>query len=251
MIVIAIIGILATVLYPTVTWFFERARLVPIMAFERDMRNKWETLVYYDFETIDGLWWVYNQWVHPDWNYSLTQIGWPNCWWTVIYGSGAIGLKNSWFFSSWTCLQTNDNVKLSWSDFVVMHWIKTIATSWQVYTILNAGSSDGFRFGLSAWQIWVLEWTSVAGYYEAWCWVTPKLNDNRWHHIAAEFAASQGEIRCFYDGKQVWMVSIPNSYGNFIDKKVIIGNDPYWLWGVGSYFEGELDNIYIIREDFR
>jgi prepilin-type N-terminal cleavage/methylation domain-containing protein len=61
MIVIAIIGILPAALYPSLSGYLERARLVKIISFEREMRNKGETIMHYDFESIDGFGGVPNE----------------------------------------------------------------------------------------------------------------------------------------------------------------------------------------------
>jgi len=240
MIVIAIIWVLSVVLYPGFTGYMERARVAGIHAFVREMKLKWEPLVHYNYESIDVFGWVPNT---ESLIYNLVRVpprfGWPEV--SVSWVLSLPMLGQAWYYTSTSNTRTNENIPLSWRDFVVMHWIQSEVTWGQLYTVLNTLNSNWFRFGLGGGMIQVLAW-NASTYYEGTCGSTKKINDGRWHHIAGYFQLHEWRITCYYDGKEVSSVVISNTYADFTDQRLMIWNG---LQAVG--FSWSIDDVIVVR----
>jgi prepilin-type N-terminal cleavage/methylation domain-containing protein len=236
MIVIAIIGILAAALFPSLTTYLQRARITATESFVRNMKTKWEVVVQYDFEslnppngTIPNL---------DNASYNLTS---NNVTGTSSLQTG-INLGQAGFYDTNSNARSTNIVPLAWYDFLVMHWIRTSTTIPQSYTILNTADADGFRFWLANTGNIEILVGDGASYFEGFCDTSKSVNDGQWHHIAAHFQYSQWKVHCYVDGKRVNSISINQNYKNFTDQAL-------WIWK-SQYvsFSLSIDQALIIRE---
>ena len=110
-----------------------------------------------------------------------------------------INLSNSASFSSLT------------SSFTVSHWIKTAYSTAQMYTVANAGSGNGWRFGLSGGKIAFLI-GDASTFTENTCG-SPSFNDGNWHLITGVYSRSgTNQFSCYGDGVFLANVSLPSAY---------------------------------------
>lgn len=240
MIVIAVIWVLSAAIYPVLTGYMDRARVTGIHAFVREMKLKWELLVHYDYETIDGFGWVQN--VGGVW-YNLIRTNHYTLWWpevSISWVTSQPWLWQAWYYQNTSWTRTDESIPLSGNDFIIMHWIKTGSVGWQTYTVLNTSDSNGFRFGIDGGALHVLAGTSLS-YFEWNCGSFKKINDGRWHHIGAYFQYSEWKIMCYYDGKKLSEVTINPNYVNFTNQRLRV-----WNW-LDSFFSGSIDDVMIIR----
>ncbi len=107
-------------------------------------------------------------------------------------------------------IATTKNLNLP-SQFTVSQWVRTSASNGQAYSIINTGSADGFRFGLSGGKIGFLVGTNGSNYNETTCGST-LVNDNKWHHIVGVYKSGD-KFYCYIDGKFEASVSIVNFTG--------------------------------------
>lgn len=147
-----------------------------------------------------------------------------------------VGSKYSLAFNGSGGLSFSKALGVTNSNFTISHWVKTTSASGQMYTVGNAGSGNGYRFGLSGGAIAFL--IGNGGYTETNCGPAG-INDGSWHHIAGVFDRTGGQFICFLDGKQVGTVGI-SLYPGLTDAIPGIGRPPCC-----QAFVGSLDDIAI------
>lgn len=159
-------------------------------------------------------------------------------WSTDTYGS--TGSKYSLSFDGSGAISFSQPLNLSNSNFTIAHWVKTTAATGQMYTIANAGSGDGYRFGLSGGAIAFL--IGDGPYSELNCGPAG-INDGTWHHIAGVFDRTGGQFICYLDGKQVGTVAI-SAYPNAYNGNPGIGRPPCC-----QPFVGQLDDLAVYAQN--
>jgi hypothetical protein len=99
-------------------------------------------------------------------------------------------------------------MSLAPSGFSFSHWIKTVSASGQMYTVGNAGSADGYRFGLSGGRVGFLAGDTPHGHTENTCGART-VNDGLWHFIAGVYQSGVN-FTCYIDGKLEASVAVGN-----------------------------------------
>jgi len=130
------------------------------------------------------------------------------------------------------------------SGFSVSGWVKTTASKSHMYFIANAGSSNGFRFGLMQGRIHFLVGDGVGGsgantYIDSYC-SSQRYNDNQWHMITGVFDLQNKRVTCYVDNVVTGTVELPMTYQDLLTTLPNIARPP-----AGSLFEGSLDEIYL------
>lgn len=163
-------------------------------------------------------------------------------WSTDTYNT--VASKYSVSFGGSDYLLTTKGFGIANSNFAITEWIKTTSTNGQIYTVANAGSSNGYRFGLSNGQIGFL--LGNGSYTESTCGLKT-ANDGQWHQIAGVFDRTAGYFYCYIDGMNVGKVAI--SYdSNMNDGVATIGGGTAG-GACCTAFVGKLDHVRIYASD--
>jgi len=133
-----------------------------------------------------------------------------------------------------------DNVAISSSvplkeKFTISHWVRTTSSGGQMYTVGNAGSADGYRFGLTSGKVSFL--FGSGSYTESMCG-SKTVNDGKWHMITGVFE-SGSSFKCYIDGKYESFVSV-GSYPSMQNSAPGIGAPPCC-----TNYSGYLDELKI------
>lgn len=133
-------------------------------------------------------------------------------------------------------VQASKNLGIATSDFTMMQWIKTTSANGQMYTIANAGSGNGHRFGIGGGVIAFL--IGNGAFIETTCG-TRRVNDGQWHHIVGVFDRTNSRMNCYIDGSYEATVAI-SPYPGMNDNLTQIGK------GVCcANFVGQLDDVRV------
>lgn len=157
------------------------------------------------------------------------------------YSTGRVGPWSGMFDGATDGISISNSASLNTltGSFTISHWIKTTAATVQMYTISNAGSSNGYRFGLSGGKIAFLVGNGST-YTETTCG-SKAVNDGTWHMISGVFNLSgANQFSCYLDGAIQANVSLPSSYSGMQTNAPGIGKPPCC-----QIFNGSLDDIRI------
>lgn len=136
-------------------------------------------------------------------------------------------------------LSSSDPFSTLTSSFTITHWIKTSASSGQMYTVANAGGGSGFRFGLSSGKVAFLV-GDAGGYKESACG-SATVNDGEWHMITGVYSRSGTlQFTCYIDGVYQADVALTDSYDAMSTTAPGIGKPPCCV-----AFNGSLDEVRI------
>lgn len=136
-------------------------------------------------------------------------------------------------------IQISGSLGIANSNFTMTQWIKTTSNLGAMYTVGNAPSGNGYRFGLSSGRIRFL--IGNGAYTESNCG-TRTANDGSWHMIAGVFDRTSLQFRCYIDGALVGTVALANSYPNISDTPGRIGRPPCC-----ANVDAKLDDVRIYR----
>lgn len=235
LVVIAIIALLASVILVNLSNTREEARVKAGMQFETSMFRALGAglAATYDFEGSSA-------------SQVYDSSGGKNN--AAISGAPALSAdtfdpisKYSMMFNGSDYVRPASGFGLANTDFTIALWIKTTSNNGQMYVVANAGSGNGYRFGLSGGSIGFLVGNS-GGYTENTCG-SRKVNDGKWHHIAGSFARSESTLTCYIDGKYAGSYTIAK-YPNMNDTQAHIGR------GVCcAAFVGQLDNVKVYTQN--
>ena len=199
LVVIAIIGLLASIVMISVGSAREKARIAGGQRFASQLDHSREAVGSWRFDgdAQDGSGYGNNGTLQGN-----TPTGWR--------------LENECMQGK--CLYfdgVGDNVAISKSinlstQFTISHWLKTTASGGQTYTVGNAGSGNGYRFGIGVGKISFLV-GNTSGYTESSCGAT-KVNDDKWHLITGVFVSGD-KFTCYIDGKLEAVVAVVNFSG--------------------------------------
>lgn len=84
-------------------------------------------------------------------------------------------------------------------DFTITSWMKTTTAESQVYIVQNAGSGNGFRFGVTSNGRIGFLIGDASSHTESSCG-TKRVNDGKWHHIVGVFDRTSSKFICYIDG---------------------------------------------------
>jgi type II secretory pathway pseudopilin PulG len=249
MITIAIIGILSAFLYPQITGYMDRARIVEAISFYRS----------YDTHNITGQYqfvWItlkqnpidtnYYKWFFNDGNDNKLFVHQYVWYWGVprITGTSAIPLWwNSIGIWPWPSNQLSTHASMNnfshW-DHMLLFWIKTKASgaNWRSFlTVADVpDGSNKSRFMVFLWGKWNLSFSwspsnpintpyeAVANWWNQLTCYKSALNDNRWHVVWFSISRSKKEISCFVDGVLISQQSVSDS--NLVEWWISNGPNP-------------------------
>ncbi len=124
------------------------------------------------------------------------------------------------------------------SSFSISHWVNTTSSIGQMYTVSNAGSGNGYRFGLTGGLIAFL--VGNGSYTETTCG-SKTVNDGTWHMITGVYNLSgTNQFNCYIDGVLAGTVSLPSNYVGYSAAAPGIGKPPCC-----QPFTGYLDDVRI------
>ncbi len=143
-------------------------------------------------------------------------------------------------------------------QFTISHWVKTTDDSNLIYTVGNAFSAKGIRFGISEGQVAFqigdgysdLQGNSYTSRSTCSGGAGP-LNDGNWHLISAVFDLDAQTAKCFVDDYfQSATFELPRQYDDIGDTFLEIGNPPHGYEGgvdgiFANQFVGEIDDLRI------
>jgi prepilin-type N-terminal cleavage/methylation domain-containing protein len=235
LVVISIIGLLASVLLVAVNSSREKARVAAATSFEAKVYRAIGsgTGSVYDLEEGSGT-------TVKDSSGSGNDgvISGGATWLVDTYG---VNSKYSLNFPGSGAVTLTKGFGITTSNFTITLWIKTTSNNGQMYVLDNAGSSDGYRFGLDTGRITFL--IGNGPFQETSC-STRTVNDGKWHNIVGEFDRTGGTFRCFIDGQTVGSVALTSAYAGMSDIPGTIGNGPCC-----SAVTAELDDIRVYTQN--
>jgi len=236
LVVIAIIGMLASIILVSLNGARAKAKVAASAAFAANMYHAMgaNSVLYLTFEEGAGATAIDRSLLGS----NNGTLGAGVAWSPDTFSS--VGSKYSLSFSGAGGLSFSKPLGISNSNFTIAQWVKTTSATGQMYTIGNAGSSDGYRFGLSGGAIAFL--IGDGPYQEQNCG-SAGINDGSWHHIVGVFDRSGGQFICYLDGKQTGTVAI-SYYPNFTDAIPGIGTPPCC-----QPFIGSMDDIAIYAQN--
>ncbi len=107
-------------------------------------------------------------------------------------------------------ISISKTIDLSANSFTISNWVNTTSSVSQMYTVSNAGSGNGYRFGLSGGYIHFL---IGDGAYTSMPCGGPNVNDGRWHMITGVFnRGTVNSFDCYLDGAKTGSVALPSNY---------------------------------------
>ncbi len=230
LVVIAIIGILSAVVLASLSSARENGRIAAGEEFDANLSHTLGSDGFaYDMEEGSG------STVQNSFGGNAATLVGAATWSTDTFNASASHYSLS--FTGTDYFQPAQGFGLATKNFTIAEWIKTTSTNGQMYTVADAGSGNGYRFGLGNGRIAFLI-GDTGGFVETTCG-TQTVNDGKWHHIAGVFDRSGGFFSCYIDGAYVAKVAI-SSYPNMTDAIAHIGK------GVCcTAFVGQLDNVRI------
>lgn len=229
MIVVSIIGVLSTVVYFVASDARDKARMGSAKMYEAShvgvLRN--HLIAEWKFEEGSGT----TTYDSSGLEAHASFVGSPQ-WSNDTYDK----LSNkSLFFPFYSYLSLDKTLGIMDTNFSIIFWMKTINETGQTYIINNAGSSVGYRIGVSGGYLAFLLGNGVA-YTEKSC-SQKKVNDNKWHLIVAAFDRENKKVVCHIDGSPETEVPLSSGYYGGTEGLSKIGS------GYGGRFEGYLDNV--------
>lgn len=233
LVVISIIGMLASIILVSLQNARATAKTASIAAFAANMYQALGASSVLFLKLEEGSGTVARDWSAAGGFNNGTLFGGAT-WSTDTYSSTAS--KYSVAFDGTGGISFTKALGLTNSNFTIAHWVKTTAATGQMYTVSNAGSGNGYRFGLSGGAIAFL--IGNGPFTETNCGPAG-INDGTWHHIAGVFDRSGGQFICYLDGKQVGTVAI-SSYQGLNDGVPGIAKPPCC-----QPFVGSLDDVAI------
>ncbi|MFA5129787.1 MAG: LamG-like jellyroll fold domain-containing protein [Patescibacteria group bacterium] len=240
LVVIAIIGLLGTFAVVQLAGAREKARMAKAESYDAMLVRTIGAYMVgkYDFEEgTGGAGTIIDDSTEMNNNGTIATAG--TSWSTDTFDQKAS--QYSLTFSANDQINLSKGFGIANSNFTITQWIKTTSNQAQMYTIWNAGSGNGYRFGLSGGVIMFLIGNSGA-YTESGCG-SKTANDGKWHQIAGVFNRSGGKFTCYIDGSRVADVTI-QSYPNMFDGSASFGH-PY----AALPFVGQMDNIRVYASD--
>lgn len=234
--VIAIIGLLSSVAAASMAASRERARIANAQAFEAQLIRALGSaaILQYDFEEGSG-----NSSTDLSGNGNNgTLVSGPSWSTDAAYSSSKYSLS----FAGAGYVNTARGFGIANDNFTVSAWVKTTSANGQMYLISNTGSGSGYRFGLSGGSVAVL--IGNGPNTEGGCSGNEKVNDGKWHHLAASFNRSGLRVSCYIDGRLAGTLALPSAYPNISDGISRIGNS-YCC----TSFSGSLDNIRVFGQE--
>ena len=150
-------------------------------------------------------------------------------------GAGALSFNGS---TSAVTLSNSASFNTMTSSFSITHWIKTVSSTSQMYTVGNAGGGNGYRFGLTSGEVAFL--VGNGSDTETTCG-SKTVNDGTWHMISGIFNLSgTDQFSCYIDGAFQANVSLPSNYSSMSTSAPGIGKPPCC-----QPFNGSLDDVRI------
>ena len=109
------------------------------------------------------------------------------------------------------------------SGFTISHWIKTASSEGQAYTVWNASSGSGYRFGISNGKVSFLV-GDPSGHIEQSNGISNDLvNDNTWHLITGVFDRNSQTFKGYEDNKLLASVPIGGNFPNMQTNSPVLG----------------------------
>ena len=135
----------------------------------------------------------------------------------------AQGSRASLSFASGNYVDIPGSLGIANVNFTIAMWVKTTSSAGQMYAIGNAGSGNGFRFGLSGGVVAFL--LGNGGFNEGTCG-TKTVNDGNWHHIAGVYDRAVLTFRCYVDGAAAGAGTLSSGWLGMNDAAPRIGTPP-------------------------
>jgi prepilin-type N-terminal cleavage/methylation domain-containing protein len=236
LVVIAIIGLLSSIAVISTSTIRDKAKITSGMSFDATLGRTLGSGVVatYLFEegaggtTTDG----------SGSGNTGTFVSSP-VWSSDVYGGDS---KFSLSFAGGNYVSLSKGFGISNTNFTFALWIKTTSANGQMSVLNNSSTGDGYRFGLTGGFIYFLigNGSSVEGN----CSSTQKVNDGKWHHIAAVFDRTNLKVNCYIDGRLAGSVAILSPYYGMSDVSARIGTT-YCC----TTFVGQLDNVSVYAQN--
>lgn len=227
LVVIVIIGILAAVTMVAYNGIQDRTRMSTAQSYAAQIRRTPDAsnaIAYYDFDQGSGA-------TIPDrsdQNNPGTVAG------TTAYSTDTpSGTGRSFSFNGSTKITTS--IALMASYYYKSAWIK-VGTSCANVISANSGTSDAFYLPTGTCILNAGNNNSFGQVVD-----TVALNDGKWHHVAVEYTASTTTLKLWRDGKLVATNTSATAPTGISSTTPVIG-----AYGVGNYFNGLMDDIFII-----
>ena len=145
-----------------------------------------------------------------------------------------VGIESTYFDGGGGRIRLSKSLGLGNHPFTFSHWIKTTHAGGQSYTLYNADSGNGYRFGIGGGKVAFLIGDISQGYIEKTC-TTAMVNDDAWHMITGVFNRGD-KVYCYIDGELSGSVDILE-YPNMNDRAPSLT--------YGNKFIGEISNLLV------
>lgn len=150
-------------------------------------------------------------------------------------------------FDGYTHIEVPDNNAIDFSStspFSISFWMKTSSTQ-SNNTIIDKRPDGGAGYHVTLYNGYLLfQLNNGSSHYNFWSSSSPKLNDNKWHHVAITVQRnSTTGIRFYVDGTLVGTHNSQRVSGSISNSaRLLIGGHST----SGSYrFKGEIDEVAI------
>lgn len=99
-------------------------------------------------------------------------------------------------------------------NFTISTWIKNPnASAGQIGLFSNAGSADGYRFGLSSTSLYYLIGSTSGTYKEGYISYLSTLSSSLWHNVVGVFDKTNSLVSCYVNGVLQGTDSLPDLNG--------------------------------------